>query len=133
MSFSRGGEHLRPGRDRGRCDGLALMRRIVGMRHASGVHHLDEDVAALVVHGTGHVLPFGDVSLSVDAGCGEVALSVVGGLRAFGHDQPDLGALGIILGGQVSRRAVGPGAAASHRRHHQAVWQGVASDADGRE
>ena len=110
-----------------------MMVRIVGMRHASCVHHLDEDAAALVVNGIGHVLPSGNVSLSVDTRRGEVALSVVGGLRAFGHDQPDIGALGIILRGQISRRAAGLGTAAGHRSHHQAVRQGVASDADGRE
>ena len=44
--------------------------------------------------------------------------------------RPTLGALGIIFGGQFSRRTVEAGAAAGHRGHDQTVWQSVAADAD---
>jgi hypothetical protein len=115
------------------CEGLAMMRRIVGVRHTSRVHDLDEDMAAFVIHGCGHLLPSGDMRGSVDARRSEVALSIIRRLSAFGDDQADAGALGIIFGGQFSRRAVELRAAARHRGHDQTVWQGVASDTEGRE
>ena len=112
---------------------MTMMRRIVGVRHASRVHDLDEDTAALVMHGCGHLLPPRDMRWAVDARRREVALAVIRRLSAFGDDQADAGALGIIFGGQFSRRAVELRAAAGHRRHDQTVWQSVASDTDGRE
>jgi hypothetical protein len=127
------GEHLTFRRDRGGCYALTVMRRIVGMRHTPGVHDLDEDTAARGMHGGGHLLPPRDMRWAVDARRREVALAVIGRLGAFGDDQADAGALGIIFGGQFSRRAVELGAAASHRGHHQTVRQSVASDTDGRE
>ncbi len=127
------GEHLPVHGNRGGCYGLTMMRRIVGMRHTPGVHDLDEDTATLVVHGGGYLLPARDMRWAVDAGRREVALAVIGRLSAFGDDQADAGALGIIFGGQFSRRAVELGAAAGHRGHDQTVWQSVASDTDGRE
>ena len=85
------------------------------------------------MHGGGYLLPACDMRWAVDAGRCEVALAVIGRLSAFGDNQADAGALGIIFGGQFSRRAVELRAAAGHRGHDQAVWQGVASDTDGRE
>jgi hypothetical protein len=84
---------------------------------------LDEDAAALVMHGVGvgHMLPPCDMRRCVDAGRCEVTLCVIGWLSAFGDDQADTGALGIIFGGQISRRSVELRAAARHRRHHQTV------------
>src|SRR5882757_7725873 len=90
-------------------------------------------MAALVMHGCGHLLPPRDMRWAVDARRSEVALTIIRRLSAFGDDQADAGALGIIFGGQFSRRAVGLGAAAGHRGHDQTVWQSVASDTDGRE
>jgi hypothetical protein len=113
--------------------GLAMMRRIVGVRHASRVHDLDKDMATFVVHGCDHLLPPCDMRWAVDARRREVALAIIRRLSAFGDDQADAGALGIIFGGQVSRRAVELRTAAGHRGHDQTVWQSVASDANGRE
>ena len=110
-----------------------MMRRIVGMRHTSRVHELDEDMTALAMHGCRHFLPSRDMCGRVDAWRGEVALSVIRGLSAFGDDQADAGALRVIFGGQFSRRAVELRAATGHRGHDQTVWQSVASDTDGRE
>jgi hypothetical protein len=90
-------------------------------------------MAVLVVHGGGHPLPPGDMRGRVDAWRSEVALSIIRRLDAFGDDQADAGALGIIFGGEFSRRAVEPRAAAGHRGHDQTVWQTVASDTNGRE
>ena len=128
-----GGEHLCPRRDRGGCDGLAMMRRIVGVRHTSRVHDLDEDMATLIMHSCGHLLPPRDMRWAVDARGREVALAIIRRLSAFGDDQADAGALGIIFGGQFSRRAVELGAVAGHRGHDQTVWHGIASDTDGLE
>ncbi len=44
-----------------------MMRRIVGVRHPSCVHDLDEDAATLVMHGCGHLLPTGDMRRRVNA------------------------------------------------------------------
>ncbi len=108
-----------------------MMRRIVGVRHTSCVHDLDEYMAAFVMHGCGHLLPPGDMRGSVDARRSEVALSIIRRLSAFGDDQADAGALGIIFGGQFSRRAVELRTAAGHRGHDQTVWQSVASNTSG--
>jgi len=126
-------EHLTSRCDRGGCYGSTMMRRVVGMRHTSRVHDLDEDMAALVMHSCRHLLPPDDMRGHVAARRSEVALSVIRGLSSFGDDQADAGALGIIFGGQFSRRAVELRAAAGHRGHDQTVWQSVASDTDGRE
>jgi hypothetical protein len=125
--------NLCPRRDRGGCYGLAMMRRIVGMRHTPCVHDLDENMTTLVMHGCGHLLPPRDLRWAVDARRGEVALTITRRLSAFGDDQADAGALGIIFGGQFSRRAVEFRTATGHRRHDQTVWQSVASDTNGRE
>ena len=115
------GEHLTFRRDRRGCHGLTMMRSIVGMRHASRVHGLDEDMTALVMHGRGHLLPPRDMRRAVDARRREVALAVIGRLRAFADDQANAGPLGIIFGGQFSRRAIQLRPAAGHRRHDQTV------------
>ena len=64
------------------------MRRVVGVRHTSRVHDLDEDMAALVMHSCGHLFPPRDMRGRVDTRRSEVALPVVRRLRAFGDDQP---------------------------------------------
>lgn len=96
------------------------------------MHDLDEDAAALVMHGGRHILPTGDIGRRVDAGRREIALSIVRGLSAFGHNQADAGALRIVYHRKIAGRPVGLGAAARHRRHDETVWQRVASDANGR-
>ncbi len=128
-----GREHPRTRRDGRRCDGLAMMRRIVRVGHASGVHQLDEDVATLDMYRISDLLPAGDMGVGVNARRGHVALSVVRGLGAFRDNQAGAGALAVILGGQFSRRTVELGTAAGHRRHGQAVLQGVTSKLDGGE
>jgi hypothetical protein len=70
------------------------------------MHGLDEDMTALVVHGVGDLLPACDMRCAVDARRREIALAVIGRLRAFGDDQANAGALGVIFGGQFSRRAI---------------------------
>jgi hypothetical protein len=103
------------------------------MRHASRVHDLDEDMAALVMHGCGHLFPPRDMCGSVDARRSEVTLSVIRRLCAFSDDQADARALRLIFGSQYSRRAVELRAAAGHRGHDQTVWQSATSDTDERE
>src|ERR1700722_11612646 len=98
-----------------------MMRRIIGVRHAPSVHHLNKNATAFVVDCACYLLPPGDVCGSIDARRGEIALSVIRGLRAFGDDQAYAGALGIVIGGEVSRRSVGLGAATGHWSHDQAV------------
>ena len=70
--------------------------------------------------------------VGIDARRGEITLSIVRGLSPFSHDQADARALRVVLGGQLSRRAVEPGAAAGHRRHDQTVLQFQPAEANGR-
>lgn len=93
------GKHTRTRRDCGGCHALAMVRSVVGVVHAPGMHELDEDFSALVVDGRCDLPPAGDMFGCIDARCHQVALAVIGGLGAFSHDQAEAGALFIIFGG----------------------------------
>ncbi len=123
-------EHRHARCDRGRGHALPTMQRVVGMRHAAGMHELNEDVAALVVHGISDLAPAGDMRGCVDAGRGHIALTVVGWLRALGDDQTDAGALRVIFGGKFAGNAIRVGARTRHGRHDQAIWKFKAAEAD---
>jgi len=114
-------EYRRIRRDRGRGHTLAVMRRVVRMRHASGMHELDEDMAALAVDGVRNLAPASDMCGRVDARRGHVALPVIGWLRALGDDQSNPGALSVIFGGEAAGNAISIGARTRHGRHDQAV------------
>src|SRR6516225_1926502 len=46
LLHARRGKHRGARGDRRRGDALAMVRRVVGMRHAPGMHQLDKDAAA---------------------------------------------------------------------------------------
>jgi hypothetical protein len=54
--------------DSRRSDGELAVRLVIRVRDAAHMPELEEDAAALGVHGGGHLLPAGDLLVGVDAG-----------------------------------------------------------------
>src|SRR3954447_22627956 len=103
------------------------------MGDPAGLHHLHEDPAAGGVHALGDTGPAGAVPIGDDAGLAEVAPGLDAGEGALGDDQPGAGALAVVLDVEVAGGAVGVGAHAGERRHHDAVGQGQVTDLQGGE
>ncbi len=85
------------------------------MADATGVHELGEDDAAVRVDGVGDATPCGDLDVTMQAGCVEVALAGDAGLGAFGDDEAGGGALGVVEGGVGGGGEVG--AVGARSRH----------------
>ncbi len=117
-----GGEHLAGGGQRARGDGLEAVL-VVRVGDPAGVHELDDDPAALAVHGVGDLAPALDLRVAVDAGRGQVALADGARLRALGDDEGGRGALAVVLDLEVGGDAVRVRAVAGQRRQHDAVRQ----------
>ena len=124
-------EHRLFGGNRGRPHRLAVMRSVVGVRNAARMHELDEEMTAGLVHGIRHLPPALDMGIGVDAGCGGVALSVVGRLRSLGNQKAKRCPLRVVFCCEVTGSAIGLGAAARHRRQAKAVGQVELSDGHG--
>jgi hypothetical protein len=103
------------------------------MRDASDVPELGEDFAARAVHRVGDSFPPRDLRGRVHAGRADVAHPLRAHLRGLGDDQPGGGALGVIGGRERIWHVTVDGAAARHRRHHQAVGEIEIAQAIGRE
>ena len=104
------------------------------MADAPGVHELGEDDAAVRVDGVGDVTPGGDLDVTVEAGCVEVALADDAGLGAFGDDEAGGGALGVVERGVGGGGEVGAvGATAGHGGHDDAIGEGEATEGEGGE
>ena len=86
------------------------------------VHELKEDLRSAFVNRVGDLAPALDLRLRVGAGDVRVAQTVGARRGAFGDDQPCASALRVVLRHQVVRHVVDR-TAASHRRHHRAVFQ----------
>ena len=97
------------------------------------MHQLHEDVPALGVHGLGDRFPGGHVFGGFDTWSADVAFARRVGKYAFRYDQTGGGALGVVSGHKVGRHTGVVGARACHRRHDQAVGEGVATKGKGRE
>ena len=112
-------------------------RLLVGLegvvRHAAGVPELHEDLAALGVHGVGHLLPGGDLCGRVDAGGIGVALGGGRDLRGLGNDQAHASALAVVLDHHVGGFQRIVGAAAREWRHGHAVGDFDAAQLEGLE
>ena len=85
------------------------------------MHDLDDQFAALGVHGVGHFAPAFDLCVAVNAGCAPIALAGGTGLRSFGHDEPRRGALPVVLHHEVIGDIVRAGTVARHRSHDDTV------------
>jgi hypothetical protein len=101
------------------------------MRDPAHMPKLQEDLAAALMHGTGHLLPAGDLLGAVNAGRLRIALALGRDLGRLGNDCASAGALGVIAGIQVVRHIASGSAATGQRRHHDAIGQGDATQ-DGR-
>ena len=105
------------------------------MREASHVPELQDDLAALGVHGVGDEAPAGDLCVVVDARRPGVAFAHGGDLRRFGDDQAGGGALRVVDRIELMRH-VGAArcAVARERRHDDAVLEvDAAEDVRGEE
>src|ERR1700744_658023 len=78
-----GCEHGRSGSCGRRCYGLAVMRCVVRMGHATDMHELDENMSASGVNRRSDRLPARHVRVSINSGCSEIALPVIGRLGAL--------------------------------------------------
>jgi hypothetical protein len=110
-----------------------VVRRVVRVGHAPGVHELDEETATLAMDGVGDRPPARHMGVGVDAGGGEVALPIVRGVRARGGDLADAGALRVVGGRGRLGRAVHLGTRTGHGCHDQAIRQRIAAHADAAE
>ena len=90
------GEHPAFGGDSRRGDRQRAAFLQCRVRDATDVPELDDDLAALGVHGVGYQLPAGDLFGAVDARCLDVALTLRRDLRSFTDDQTGTGALCIV-------------------------------------
>eukprot|EP01022_Parablepharisma_sp_SALTPOND_P021765 TRINITY_DN435_c1_g1_i1.p1 TRINITY_DN435_c1_g1~~TRINITY_DN435_c1_g1_i1.p1 ORF type:complete len:1304 (+),score=494.29 TRINITY_DN435_c1_g1_i1:15351-19262(+) len=106
-----------------RGDRQGVLRLQVGMGDAADVPQLQEDVAALGMHGVGHLLPGGDLGLVVDAGGEGIALALRRDLGGLGDDEAGAGALGVVLGSQFAGNVAGLRAAAGQRGHDDTILQ----------
>jgi len=97
---------------------------------AAYVHELHEDVAVPVMDGIGDRAPALDLLLVVQAGRVQVTLADGARLSALGDDQPDAGALPVVLRGDVARHLSGACAVAGQRSHHDPVGKGHLADLD---
>ena len=119
--------------DGGRGDGEFTVRLVVRVRDAADVPELQENAAALGVHGGGDLLPAGDLLVGIDAWGVRVAMAAGRDCGRLGDDQAGAGALGVVFGHQV-RRDVGTfGAATGQGGHQDAIRQRERTDFKRRE
>jgi hypothetical protein len=119
--------------DGGRGDGEFTVRLVVRVRDAADVPELQEDAAALGVHGGGDLLPTRDLLVRVDARGVRVTMAAGRDCGGLGDDQAGAGALGVVFGHQV-RRDVGTfGPATGQRGHQDAVRERERTDLKRRE
>ena len=121
------GVHLAARGNRRGADDAGARRQVQRVPDSAGVHQLHEHPGAERPHGIGHQLPAGDLLGRKQAGNARVAETVWRGRGALRDDQPGRGALRVVLRHQRVRD-VARGAAASHRRHHEAVLQAQRSE-----
>ncbi len=116
-------------RDRRRRD--RHQTAVGGVADPTAVLQLQEHPAALGPHRVGDAPPSGHMRLVVDRG--DVGVGLPHGVRrgGLGDDQPCGGALRVVRGHDRLRDAVGAGAVARQRRHHQAVGQAQSAEAGG--
>ena len=75
------------------------------------------------MHGVGDAAPALDLLVGDDAGLADEGLALVVGIGALGDDQPDAGALPVVLDDEVPGDAGGTGAHAGERGHDDAVGE----------
>ena len=114
---------------RGSDGGLAVVEAAVG--GPSHVPKLEEDHAALFMHGVGGVLPpFGHL-VRVDARRLVPAVGLLGDRGRLGDEQARRTALGVVFGHQAVREASGPGPGAGHGGQDDPVRQGQVVQTEG--
>src|SRR5262249_50412602 len=127
----REGSCIRPNRGRGNRQGTAGLEGWMG--DAPDVPELEHYAATTSMDSTSHAFPTCDLLGAVDAWRANIALALGRDLGCFRDDEPGAGPLGVIQGAQRSRHIAGAGAAASQRRHDNAVRKRERSYFDGGE
>ena len=127
------GPDLALGLDGGRGDGEFAIRLVVRVRDAADVPELQEDAAALGVHGGGDLLPSGDLCVGIDTRGVRVTMAAGRDRSGLGDDQARAGTLGVIFRHQVRRDIGALGATTGQRRHQNAVRQRQGADFEGSE
>jgi hypothetical protein len=115
------GEDLAGGADRARRHRLDARRLDVAAADAPGMHELQHDQPAVRVHRVGDAAPGSDLFRRRDAGLAAIGLADDARPSPLGDDQAGAGTLGVVRNHLVAGHAVGMGAVARHRRHHDAV------------
>jgi hypothetical protein len=85
------------------------------------------------VHRRGDAAPALDLLVGHDARLADERLGLRAGVGALGDDQPDAGALPVVLDDQVARDAGRAGAQPGERGHHDAVGELEVAEGHGRE
>ena len=114
---------------RGSDGGLAAVETAVG--GPSGMPKLEEDHAALFMHGVGGVLPAFGHLVGVDARRLVPAVGLLGDRGRLGDEQARRTALGVVFGHQAVRQASGPGPATGHGGQDDPVRQGQVVQTEG--
>ena len=122
-----------PDRDgTGRDGGMSVQK--AGIGNPANMPELGKDHAAGVMHGTGSLLPAGNLFGAVDAGCPGVALAAWLDLCPFADHETRTAALLVILGHQFVGDIAGLCAArAGQRWQDDAITQGVGAQLQRRE
>ena len=118
--------------DGGRGHGEFAVRLVVGVRDATDVPELQEDTAALGMHGIGDQLPAGDLFIAVDAGGVRVAVAAGADGRGLGDDQSSGRTLRVVFGHQRGRNVGAFGTATRERGHEHTIREREGADLKGR-
>ena len=102
----------------------------IDMADPSDMPELHEDAAAPGVNGIRDFSPARNLLCRVDAGGVLIALRLLGHLGRLCDDEAGTRALGVIERTELGRYVAGTGAAASYRRHRDAILEGERADLD---
>ena len=121
------GPHF-PGRRYG-CGGqhAPALRQVECMGDTPAVHELHEHLRTFLMHGLGDEFPALDLLGGEYSGDTRITQAIRRGRCAFGDDESERSALGVVLRHQFVRD-VSNRAAASQRRHDQVILQGQRSN-----
>ena len=117
------GKHLSGTGPGDRTQDLPIRGQIRDVRHAPGMHKLDDNRPAFGMDGVGDQPPAADMLVIEKGRDAGIAQSVGRGRGGLGDDQAGRGALGVILCHQGVRGIGLDGATARHGRHDDAVVQ----------
>lgn len=114
-------EHLAGANDGAAAKHFRACRQIGNVGHASAMHQLQKNLAALFMHGRRHSLPRIPLSRVIKSGNTRIAQAVGTRRGAFGNDQTGCRMLAVVCRHQRNGRMAGRRPAAGHGCHHDAI------------